>query len=120
MFFQGSYSPFGNGMNEEREFPKNLERARAPEVRRVAAGQMKTGQITHSMHGGAFGLNSVPTPLRHANAGNLKIAKKLNVAGNMAGVVRRKVSAANVKTNRTPRTGYPAISKPMGTKMKAF
>lgn len=88
----------------------------------MAAGQMKTGQITHSMNGGAFGLNSVPTRLREANAGQRKIAKKLDVSGVTAGVVRRKIAAARIggMTNKTPRTGYPAITKSRGVKMKAF
>lgn len=109
-------------VNSEREYaPTSLERQRAPEVKRMAAGQMKTGPITHSMHGGAFKLNSVPTSLRRPNAGERMIAKKLNVAGKYAGVVRRRSAAANVSVNRTPRTGYPAINKAgMPAKMNPF
>lgn len=103
------------------QFPTNFERHSLPEVKDMAAGQMKTGPITHGSAlsrtigefgaktggSGAFGLNSVPTRLTNPNAGQLKIAKKLNTVGPMAGVVRRKAVAS--KVNRTPRFGYPKI-----------
>lgn len=87
----------------------------------MAAGQYRTGQMTpgaanprsignfgqKSGGSGAFGLNSIPNSNTEPNAGQRMIAKKLNVAGKMAGVIRRKAVAS--KVNRTPRFGYPPI-----------
>jgi hypothetical protein len=69
-------------------------------------GKMR-GPYTPRSGAGAFGLKSVPTSLSGPNAGNLMIAKRLNVAGKYRGVARRRSMA--VKAGAPRPGGYPSI-----------